>query len=556
MSEESTETISIGVGCNAIIPPMDFNESIHESNVTSQMEALYYMFRGDNILLCGQAGTGKSWVIQVFRNAIDTMNAAMSTRDGKSLNLAVTASTGAAASLINGQTIHSWSGLGRDIDAPDPDEYDETGTRKIIDSPKWKYTFKRIKSTDILIIDEVSMIPAYFLTNLDKVCRMSKHSDKPFGGIQVIMVGDYLQLPPVSHYALNRNNEPIDGRLCFYSPSFRELNLKYCYLDCIHRSDDDRLNSILNAIRSGTVPKEQTDMLMTRMGAKQEQSKSYTRLYTKNRDVNSFNKRQLDNIRGSSMLFKAHRHGPDYKAAANMQRMGNIPDELELKVGAIVMLTSNSADREYGHVNGSMGKITGFNDGMPRVMFNDGIEITIPKTVIRKTHKEATPRVGDDGFPTGEMSIKDVDDASVEYIPLKLAWAITVHKSQGQTLDGAIIDLSDCFQRGLGYVAISRVHSLDDIVLQGKLPKDALMLDNDAFKADRIIRRKANESRSQLIHTLEESQNKETMLPLMKSKERKDMERWLKANPTMDIISDDYHAYEWMHGRAKRHGRR
>ena len=550
------QTISLQHGQHTIIPPMDYEQSIRESRITSQMEALYYMFRGDNILLCGQAGTGKSWVIQVFRNAIDTMNAAMATQDTKSVNLTITASTGAAASIINGQTIHSWSGLGMEIDAPDPDEYDETGSRKIIDSPKWKYTFKRIRSTDILVIDEISMLPAYFLTNLDMVCRMAKHSDKPFGGIQVIMVGDFLQLPPVSHAAINRNGEEIDGRLCFYSPSFRDLHLRYCYLDCIHRSDDDRLNGILNAIRSGKVPKQQSQLLLSRMNAKPQHGKSYTRLYTKNRDVNSFNRRQLQALKSSSVVFKSHRHGPDYKAAANMQRMGGIPDELELKVGTIVMLTSNTIDREYGHVNGSMGRVAGFNDGLPRIMFNDGIEITIGKAIIKKTHKEATPRVGDDGFPTGEMVISDVTDAAVEYMPLKLAWAITVHKSQGQTLDGAIIDLSDCFQRGLGYVALSRVHSLDDIVLQGRLPKDALMLDNDAFKADMIIRKKAKECRAELNDEINEYRNKEIMLPLMKGNERKEAERWMKSHPPISIISDDFNAYEWMHGKARRHAGR
>lgn len=545
-----TNTIPIESGGHTIIPDMDWRDDIRESTMTSQSEALYYMMRGDNILLCGQAGTGKSWVIQVFRNAIDVINAVMEPQR-RAINLTITASTGAAAALINGVTIHSWSGLGRDVDPPDPDEYDETGVRRVIQSPKWRAAFKRIKSTDILVIDEISMLPAYFLTNLETVCRMAKSNDKPFGGIQVIMVGDYLQLPPVSHGELGRDGEPVDGRLCFFSPAFKKARFKFCYLDRIRRSDDDRLTTLLNDIRSGEVPRDTIDMLLSRMDADRDPVKSYTRLYTKNRDVNSFNKSMLDRIHGTPMSYATKRHGPEYKDAARMQRNGGIPDELILKRDALVMLTSNSVDREYGHVNGSMGRVVALDKDYATVMFNDGVELDVPYVTIRKTHKELIPK--DDG--TG-MKVEDITDASVEYLPLKLAWAITVHKSQGQTLDGAIIDLTQCFQRGLGYVALSRVHSLDDIILMGSLPKEALMLDNDAFQADRILRRKARELRDGITSLMEEYDNKTRMLPILHGRERTAAEKWIRDNPSPHILDDDLTAYEWLQRRAKRHAMR
>lgn len=546
-------------GGHRFMPDMDVRRSWEASTTTSQAEALYYLLRGDNVLLCGKAGSGKSWVIQVFRNLIEAADAAMEP-DGKGISIAVTASTGVAASLIGGSTIHSWSGLGISVDVPDPDEYDEESGKRVIDDRKWKYVLKRIRGTDILVIDEMSMLPAYFLTNLDKICRMAKRSEKPFGGIQVVMVGDFLQLPPIPDKGIiDKHGNPIDSRLCFFSPSFRAMHPIYCYLDESHRSDDDRLNDLLNSIRSGKVPADMRALLMSRMGAEPEDGKTYTRLYTRNRNVNLFNARRLEGLPGRPAQLKSSLSGPDMRLAATMRREAGIPKILELKPGAVVMLTSNSADRDNGHVNGSMGRVTRIDDhrNSVTVTFNDGSSSEIGYISIKRTHKELVPQIGDDGFPTGNMVVKDIEDAAVHYMPLKTAWAITVHKSQGQTLDGAIIDLSDCFQHGLGYVAISRVHSLDDIVLRGTLPDDALMLDADAWRADRIITDRAISLRKRLKEFMDVAADKRAMLPAMDGRKGRETKKWLQDHPAPeDILADDATAYGWLQShRAKRRRR-
>ena len=554
--EPEEETIGFDQGGHEHMPAIDVQSSWEHSEVTSQAEALYYMLRGDNVLLCGKAGSGKSWVVQVFRDIIDSADAVFESK-GRKLTLAVTASTGVAASLVGGMTIHSWSGLGTDVDAPDADEYDELGSRRIIDGPKWRSAFRRIRGTDILIIDEMSMIGAYFLTNLDKVCRMAKHSSKPFGGIQVIMVGDFLQLPPVSGRGeVDKHGEPVDARLCFFSPAFKAMKPTYCYLDETHRSNDGRLDTVLNAIRSGCVPADVRRTILSRMDAKPQPGHAYTRLYTRNRNVNGFNKDRLDSLNAASAVFPSHLSGPDMKLAATLRRQGGIPERLELKPGAVVMLSSNTIDRDNGHVNGSMGTVRSVSRSgdYVTVAWNDGSESDIGYTLLKRTHKELVPKVGDDGFPTGGMTVKDVTDASVKYIPLKLAWAITVHKSQGQTLDGAIIDLSDCFQRGLGYVALSRVRSLDDIILRGSLPDDALRLDGNAYQADSIIIGKAVSGRSRLRLIIDGCKDKRAMMPMMKGQAKRDAQRWLKENPDPEsIMADDASVFEWLlRRRAKR----
>lgn len=547
-------------GGHEYMPAIDVQSSWETSKTTSQAEALYYMLRGDNVLLCGKAGSGKSWVVQVFRNIIDSADAVLEPK-GRKLKLAVTASTGVAASLIGGMTIHSWSGLGTDVDAPDENEYDELGSKRIIDGPKWRYTFKRIRSTDILIIDEMSMIGAYFLTNLDKVCRMAKRSSRPFGGIQVIMVGDFLQLPPVSGKGeLDKHGEPVDARLCFFSPAFKAMRPTYCYLDETHRSNDERLDTVLNAIRSGHVPAEVRRTILSRMGAKPQKGHTYTRLYTRNRNVNGFNRARLSELNARPVDFPSHLSGPDIRLAATMRRQGGIPERLELKVGAVVMLTSNTIDKDNGHVNGSMGTVRGIPQSgeTVTVAWNDGGESEIGYTLLKRTHKELVPKMGDDGFPTGGMTVKDITDASVRYMPLKLAWAITVHKSQGQTLDGAIIDLSDCFQRGLGYVALSRVRSLDDIILRGSLPDDALRLDSNAYQADSIIIGKAENGREKLRTIVQDSADRRAMLPMMHGRAKTEAERWMRENPDPEtIMADDASVLEWLdRSRAKRSRRR
>lgn len=519
-----------------------------DSMYTSQSEALYYMLRGDNVLLCGQAGTGKSWVINTFREIIDMANACVPEK--KQINIEITASTGAAAALIQGRTIHSWSGIGIDVEVPEDGDVDaETGINAY-KSWKWKAAFKRIRKTDVLIIDEISMLPAYFLTNLDKVMKIAKHNNLPFGGIQIIMVGDFMQLPPVDKQTHDSDGNIVDSRMCFHSPAFGGSHPKYCYLDVVHRSDDDRLINILNSIRDENVDANIVNMLQSRMNKPVPKDTAITKLLTVNRDVNKYNNNKLAAINKRTETihmekYVYNRYDYDNKDAAELAKQSGIPKQIELKVGAVVMLTSNNADPDFpNHVNGSIGRVVGFtyyeNDDWHKnntveavkVKFKDGIVSEIPMKTTLKTHKEA----GHD--EDGNIIIKSVKDYGVGYMPLKLAWAITVHKSQGQTLDSAIIDLSKCFTPGLGYVAISRVHSLDDIILQGSLPDAALKLNPDALKADRIIRKRSKEARGNLDAMICEHNNKMITASLLTGNARKKTDKWLAMNPTPESLFD------------------
>lgn len=549
---KNQKPIEFKPGERLITPVDDFKAALENSEYTSQAEALYYMLRGDNVMLCGQAGTGKSWVINTFCDTIQKMNCALS-RVGNPLNITITASTGAAAALIQGQTIHSWSGLGIEVDCPDENDKDENGF-ELLKSPRWKAALKRIRLTDILIIDEISMLPAYFITNLDKIMKIARHNNKPFGGVQIIMVGDFLQLPPVNTGELDKNGNKVDARMCFHSPAFGAAHPKYCYLDYVRRSNDDRLTRILNAMRANKPTNEDLKLLNSRYNVKPDANMQYTRLYTRNRNVDKYNASRLAELPGSSKDFRAILGG-DKQEARKLKKNSGIPDSIQLRVGAVVMLTQNNGDKDNpNHVNGSIGVVTGFEltDDTSReeygviVKFNDHLISRIDPMLVTKTHKELVESYDKDGNYTG-YKIKEVVDASVKFIPLKLAWAITVHKSQGQTLDGAMIDLHDSFQAGLGYVAISRVHSLDDIIFLNPVKMSELALDKDAFKADNVVRRKAKEARSELMNLINEYDEKERLLTLLAGSKRKQTQAWLENNITPDMLfKDDASLYEWL----------
>lgn len=536
-------------GTHEYVPEFDMDAELEGSEYTSQMEVLYYLLRGDNIVLCGQAGAGKSWVIDTFRKIAEHCNALME-RENKSFNIAMTASTGVAASLIRGKTIHSWSGLGINVDKFDPRLLNEKDNRI------WKRASKRIKQTDCLIIDEVSMLPAYFLTNLDRACKLAKgKTDKPFGGIQVVLVGDFLQLPPVSRNEVDRDGNPIDARYCFKAvdnhnrPIFGVSGFKWCYLDKVRRSDDNRLTDLLNDIRNEAVTQQDMKNLASRFNTSPMKGKAYTQLRTMNHSVDAYNKRKLDELHGEPTRYTVHREGDMGKADEMVKAAGL--STVELKPGAVVMLTSNRAVQgDEKRVNGSMGKVVSCDPGYVTIRFNDGAERDVYK-ITERTTKMVVKYVWDEEKQQDMPFEEEVEIASISYLPVRLAWAITVHKSQGQTLDGAIIDLSKCFQRGLGYVALSRCRSLDDIIMRGsmdELPLDALKVDADAINADRRIRHKAQKDREVMLGNEREFHDLESVLPTAGSRTAEArIRRKMEQNPSvMMILEDDASCFEWV----------
>lgn len=481
----------------SLIPNYNFQEELEQSKITSQMEALYYLLRGDNVLLCGSAGTGKSWVINKFREIIYSVHEPYS-----QFTLTATASTGVAALLLNGQTIHSWSGL-----KIQKGPFERSTIYQIMkkENRGWEaFIEPRLKEVDCLIIDEISMLPSYFLSNLDFLLRFVRKNEEAFGGVQVVFVGDFMQLPPVvKKDEKNLLGKPLDGSYCYFAKDekgnniFEKCHLKYCYLDKPIRSQDSKLTYLLNAIRNENIDPIAIEYLDSRFTS-EPPKKAFMKLFTLNKNTDRYNLERLAELPGEEKVYKLS-YDKFNKDAINLVKQLKLSD-LHLKVGAVVMLTSNNAVSDAYCVNGSIGTVTKLNDKSVNVRFNDGRERTI--TPITRKKREQKLKFN---FETQQYEFIDDggDDASeVEYFPLKLAWAITVHKSQGQTFDGVAVNLNQAFVPGLGYVALSRAKTLDSIVLSGSyssLNPQALAVDPQAKKITDDIIKNAKESRKEFL---------------------------------------------------------
>lgn len=408
----------------------------------TQAEAIKLMHSGKNIFLTGEPGAGKTY----------TLNKFIEEARERGKRIAITASTGIAASHINGQTIHSWSGLGI-REAIQDHEIDE-----MMHKP---YIWEKYGEAQILIIDEISMLHGSRLDMLNRVAKWLRQSKRPFGGLQVIFVGDLFQLPPVT-----KGSREID--YVHLSEAWAEAEPQACYLTEQHRQGaDNELLTILREMRSNTLSVKSRQLLASRKRPAPDDD-SITRLYTHNEDVDALNRLMLAKLPGTSRRFQMRSSGNEWKIEA-MKKNLLCPEILELKVDAEVMFVANNFDE--GFVNGTRARVTRFsNQGNPVVETTDGAEVVV---------EEHTWYTYDD---KGNHIV-----AEVSQYPLRLAWAVTVHKSQGMSLDAAAIDLSQAFTPGMGYVALSRVRSLEGLYLLG-INEQALMLDPNIAKFDKELK--------------------------------------------------------------------
>ncbi len=413
----------------------------------TQDEALAILESGESVLLTGAAGTGKTYVLNTFIKRAK--------KQGKSI--AVTATTGLAATHLNGTTIHAWSGIGVH------DAVDKYTIAKLAKSRQ-----ELIKKADTLIIDEISMLHDFRLDMVDEVLRVVRGNDAPFGGVQVILCGDFFQLPPVNR------RDSRQGSFVIGSEVWQKNVFSVCYLEKQYRQiEDDAYTQILNGIRAGFLSRSQLDALQARAGVFDDPFATKTRLLTVNVDVDMVNEEQLDELDGDIHSYEMETHGGK-TYVEQLQRSCLAPEVLRLKKDAQVMCIKNAQDRSYA--NGSLGTVVGFekNTDYPVVELVSGRTITVRPD-------------------TWELMDGEKRRAQLMQLPLRLAWAITVHKSQGMTLDAARIDLSRAFVEGMGYVALSRVRSLKHLILDG-LNGMALRVSPLAKEIDAELRAKSEQA--------------------------------------------------------------
>lgn len=427
-----------------------------------QYEAFDLMKMGKNIFLTGAPGSGKTYLLNQYIHHLRNHD----------VKIAVTASTGIAATHLQGVTIHSWSGIGI------KDSINEKDLELIITSKLLKRNYKKTKT---LIIDEISMLHKHQLDMIDTIARHILEPDEPFGGLQVILCGDFFQLPPVSSSSIN------EILFAFEANSWKNGNFHVCYLQEQHRQGNDPLLTILEDIRKGTTGEHTKVPLRTRYKKEPEGATKATRLYSRNINVDAINDRELNKIRTEEKIFHMVTHG--LSALVNgLKKSCLAQEQLKLKVGAEVMFIKNDTEGRY--VNGSRGIVTGFDktEGLPIVK-------TYDNQIIFATQQEW--KYEDDGIVR----------ATIRQVPLRLAWAITIHKSQGMTLDAAEMDLGDVFEPGMGYVALSRVRSLNGLKLMN-LNELALKVHPKILEHDKVFQDHSN-SVVQYLQSLSEKEKVE-----------------------------------------------
>ncbi len=390
----------------------------------TQSQALDILKTGANVFLTGEPGSGKTHTVNVY---VEYLRA-------HGIEPAITASTGIAATHIHGQTIHSWSGIGinRTLSPYDIDRIATT-----------EHVVKRIQKTKALIIDEISMIDATTLDMVDTILRAIKQNDEPFGGIQIVMVGDFFQLPPITQVG----QQP---HFAFVASVWGRMKPVICYLTEQHRQRDTEFLSLLSAIRKNTYGPEDHRVIERKLYQPTDDvihDFTATRLFSHNKNVDAINTVELNKLPTLSTCFLMQSKGRE-TLVAQLKKGCLSPEELELKIGAVVMCTKNN--QQKGYANGTLGTVLGFEPGtkFPIIETKDGIRITI----------EPAEWIIEENGKTKAM---------ITQVPLRLAWAITIHKSQGMSLDAAVMDLRDVFEYGQGYVALSRVRSLDGLHILG-----------------------------------------------------------------------------------------
>ncbi len=434
---------------------------------TAAIAASYVNNTNCHIFLTGKAGTGKTTFLRGIKE-----------RTHK--NCIIAAPTGVAAINAGGVTLHSLFQLPFGTYIPsNPDMF--TGQiDSLVNTPDTLKKNLKINSAkrrmlnemELLIIDEVSMLRADILDAIDLVLRIVRRKRSvPFGGVQLLMIGDMLQLPPV----VKHNEWPLLSKFYNSAYFFDALALKqskpvYIELEKIYRQSDQKFIKLLGHLRDNKMDKNDIELLNRHYikNPSEEQKKGAVYLTTHNQQADSINRTYLNRLKGVAYHFHAETEGdfPDYYYP--------VEEKLTLKVGAQVMFIKNDYSGENRYYNGKIGIISELSHDMVKVKFQDD---PYPVEVESYTWENKRYRMNEQ---KGEIEEKLL--GSFTHLPLKLAWAITIHKSQGLTFEKAIIDVSKAFAPGQIYVALSRLISLDGLILTAPLPADGIAPDASLIK--------------------------------------------------------------------------
>jgi ATP-dependent DNA helicase PIF1 len=407
---------------------------------SGQQTALTKVLEGNNILITGGAGVGKSFLIDTIQNYCKTKL------------MIVTSTTGTSAILINGTTLHSYLGIG-------------IGTNSVgsiyTSIMKKKYLKERWRKIEILVIDEISMLTANLFDKIEELARRIRNTSEPFGGIQLILAGDFCQLPPIGTSSGNEN-------FCFEAESWNEVIAKdnIIILKEIIRQTDIKFQNALNCVRMGIITDETKELFENCIGKKFKNTEiTSTHLFPLNYSVDHINNKKFNKtVKKSNNQIYEYIVDIEYytesKDTVNPQvrnsviekykKYSIVPEQLQLCVGCQVMLIHNLDLNDVGEkklVNGSRGIVIKFIDDLPYVRFKNGKECLIDYNI-------------------WEIEENDIRYGKLIQIPLRLGYAFSIHKSQGCTIDMMTVDLSSIFDYGMGYVALSRVRDLDSLSIK------------------------------------------------------------------------------------------
>ena len=432
---------------------------------------------GKSLFFTGEAGTGKSFLLDVIVKRARLQG----------LSVHVTASTGISACAVGGTTLHSFAGVGL------AEEPSKDLIKKLMDgrTPHLRKAAKRWREVDLLVVDECSMLDPSFFDKLDDIARTLRSNQDPFGGMQVVLTGDFFQLPPVVRGRQTQAASSQQVLAPLPSMIFETRAWKTTVGDRIHvlkeahRQRDEVFLSLLRGLRNGSLTREHMSIIVNRMRASGDVPGDAVKLYPTRKEVETVNEYRLSMLPGDERVFEASDKGQPYILESNrdhwmvrriflslsLQNLNlsfiskKAPQRLVLKEGALVMFIKNVSIEE-GVMNGTTGRVVGFGGvhDLPKVQLNNG-------------------NVVQTSMSLWEIKQGDTTIASREQVPLMLAYAITIHKSQGMSLAKVEVNMTRMFEKAQLYVAMSRCTSLDGLYLLGNIPSSGLLCPNPTVAA-------------------------------------------------------------------------